>query len=51
VGEDNPYGHPYGEVVERLAESLGVENVFRTDYDGTIEFITDGEELWVVVGK
>jgi len=51
VGEDNPYGHPYGEVVERLEESLGAENVFRTDADGTIEFITDGEGLWLVTGE
>jgi competence protein ComEC len=51
VGEDNPYGHPKGEVLERLEANLGEENVFRTDEDGTIEFITDGEELWVVVEK
>ncbi len=47
---DNPYGHPHGEVVARLEASLGAENVFRTDDDGTIEFITDGERLWVVIG-
>jgi competence protein ComEC len=51
VGEDNPYGHPHDEVVKRLAASLGAENVFRTDEQGTIEFITDGEELWVVTGE
>jgi competence protein ComEC len=45
---DNPYGHPHNEVLERLEASLGEENVFRTDEQGTIEFITDGEELWVV---
>jgi competence protein ComEC len=45
---DNLYGHPHNEVVERLETSLGEENVFRTDEQGTIEFITDGEELWVV---
>jgi competence protein ComEC len=45
---DNSYGHPHNEVVERLETSLGEENVFRTDEQGTIEFITDGEELWVV---
>jgi len=51
VGKDNPYGHPRDEVVARLVESLKAENIFRTDEQGTIEFITDGEELWVVVGK
>jgi len=26
---------------------LGEDSVYRTDEDGTIEFITDGERLWV----
>ncbi len=46
VGE-NRYGHPSDEVLERLEQRLGSENVFRTDKQGTIEFITDGERLWV----
>jgi competence protein ComEC len=47
VGEDNPFGHPSPEVLERLIDRLGEDNVYRTDEDGTIEFITDGEKLWV----
>jgi competence protein ComEC len=47
VGLDNPFGHPNPEVVERLSDRLGEDNVYRTDEDGTIEFITDGETLWV----
>ncbi len=47
VGEDNLFGHPSREVVERLEEKLGSKNIFRTDEQGTIEFITDGERLWV----
>ena len=47
VGEDNPFGHPSPEVVERLIDRLGEDNVYRTDKDGTIEFITDGERLWM----
>jgi len=47
VGEDNPFGHPSPEVVERLIDRLGEDNVYRTDEDGTIEFITDGERLWL----
>jgi len=47
VGADNSFGHPNSEVVERLISRLGVENVYRTDRNGTIEFITDGERLWV----
>jgi competence protein ComEC len=48
---DNPYGHPHGEVVARLEAALGENNVYRTDEQGTIEFITDGERLWVRVGE
>jgi competence protein ComEC len=47
VGADNPFGHPSSEVLERLIDRLGNDNVYRTDQDGTIEFITDGERLWV----
>ncbi len=48
VGE-NSFGHPSNEVIKRLEEKLGAENVYRTDEQGTIEFITDGEKLWVRV--
>ena len=51
VGEDNPFGHPSPEVVERLIGRLGEDNVYRTDEDGTIEFITDGETLLVQTDK
>jgi competence protein ComEC len=51
VGADNPFGHPSPEVVERLTDRLGEDNVYRTDQDGTIEFITDGETLWVKAEK
>ncbi len=47
VGADNRFGHPSPEVVERLKQRLGEDKVYRTDKDGTIEFITDGERLWV----
>ena len=52
VGEDNPFGHPSDEVVERLKERIGAENIYQTyddetDEHHTIEFITDGERLWV----
>jgi len=51
VGADNPFGHPGPEVMERLIGRLGEDNVYRTDEDGTIEFITDGERLWVRTGS
>jgi competence protein ComEC len=47
VGSDNPFGHPGPEVVERLIDRVGEDNVYRTDEDGTVEFVTDGERLWV----
>jgi len=51
VGADNEYGHPTDEVMTKLREKIGVENIYRTDEDGTIEFITDGERIWVKKGK
>jgi len=51
VGADNTYGHPTPEVMTRLEEKIGSENIYRTDKDGTIEFITDGEKMWVKTGK
>jgi competence protein ComEC len=45
VGEDNKFGHPSSAVLDRYAER-GI-TVLRTDQQGTIEFITDGERLWV----
>ena len=51
VGADNPFGHPGSEVVERLINSVGEDNVYRTDEDGTVELITDGERLWVSDNK
>jgi len=49
VGEDNRFGHPSPEVLQRLEEKIGKKNVYRTDKHGTIEFITDGQRLWVRV--
>jgi len=51
VGADNEYGHPTDEVMTRLREKIGTENIYRTDEDGTIEFITDGVGIWVKKGK
>jgi competence protein ComEC len=51
VGADNTFDHPSPEVVERLVGRLGEDNVYRTDKAGTIEFITDGESLWVRTGS
>lgn len=46
VGQDNPFSLPSSKVVDRLKEKVG-KNPFLTSQDGTIEFITDGQRLWV----
>jgi len=51
VGADNKFGHPSTEVLERLQEKLSPENIYRTDQQGTIEFTTDGERLWVETSR
>jgi competence protein ComEC len=47
VGADNPFGHPSSDVLDRLNDRLGQDSVYRTDENGTLEFITDGVRLWV----
>jgi hypothetical protein len=44
-GEDHPYGHGSPELLERL-EASGVR-VLRTDRDGAVNILTDGERLEV----
>lgn len=43
AGEQNPYGHPSPELLERLKESGA--RVLRTDRDGAIQILTDGRTL------
>ena len=43
AGEDNPYGHPNAELLERL-EKAGVR-ILRTDRDGAVHILTDGKGL------
>ncbi|MFC1913929.1 DNA internalization-related competence protein ComEC/Rec2 [Chloroflexota bacterium] len=49
AGTDNRFGHPSPEVLARLEQAPGAENIFRTDQQGTIEFVTDGKKLWVEI--
>jgi competence protein ComEC len=46
-GAGNNFGHPNEAALERLEERVGESNVYRTDIDGTVNFTTDGERLWV----
>ena len=45
AGEQNPYGHPSPELLQRLRAS-GMR-VLRTDQDGAIQVVTDGRSLAV----
>jgi competence protein ComEC len=45
AGEDNPYGHPNQELLERL-ENAGVR-ILRTDRDGAVHILTNGKEIEV----
>ena len=47
AGLDNQYGHPAVDVLERLEASVGPRNVYRTDLQGTVEFVSDGATWWV----
>jgi competence protein ComEC len=47
VGADNNFGHPNKVVLDRLKDT----QIFRTDERGTIEFTTNGENLWVKAEK
>jgi competence protein ComEC len=49
VDADNDFGLPDEEVLVRLGEKVGRDNLYRTDEQGTITFTTDGENLWVEV--
>ena len=42
-GADNSYGHPHVETLERFGET-GAE-IYRTDIDGTLKFVSDGVSI------
>ena len=50
-GPGNQFGHPHPEVVNRMEKALGLEGIFRTDRQGTVELVTDGVDLWVSTEK
>ena len=43
AGEENPYGHPSPELLERWQG--GGSRVLRTDQDGEVQVLTDGRDL------
>lgn len=46
-GADNVYGFPSDEVMQRLEACPSVDYIYRTDVNGTVEFISDGKNLWL----
>ncbi len=44
VGENNRYGHPKKEILERLNNN-NIKDVFRTDLSGRVSLVTDGVKL------
>ena len=44
VGAGNDYGHPADDVLRRLAE-YGAAEIYRTDTDGTVTLVCDGEDV------
>ncbi len=46
VGEDNIYGLPKGNILKRF-EKIG-SSIYRTDKDGTIQIVSDGEKNEVI---
>jgi len=51
AGAEDRFGHPSDEVMERLTKIVGNDKIYLTAERGTIEFTTDGERLWVEVGR
>jgi competence protein ComEC len=51
VGSGNEYGHPTEKVLERLRGLVGEENIYCTYEDVTVDFITDGERMWIVTER
>ena len=47
VGQDNRFGHPHPEVVERLKAVVDVSRLFTTAESGSLTIETDGAKLWV----
>jgi competence protein ComEC len=45
VGQDNSYGHPHADVIDRLLDHNAV--VYRTDLDGLVSIRTDGRRFHV----
>jgi competence protein ComEC len=51
VGPDNDYGLPKPDVIARVKDETGEDNLYLTRDNGTVTFTTDGQKLWVKTEK
>ena len=51
AGQDNPFGHPAANAVDRLEAVVAEERIFQTAEHGTIELTTDGSRWWVEIAR
>jgi competence protein ComEC len=49
VGQDNSYGHPHADVIDRLLDHNAV--VYRTDLDGLVSIRTDGRRFHIAIWR
>ena len=47
VGQNNSFGRPNEDVLGRLINETESDNLYRTDRNGSDEFVADGRNLWV----
>lgn len=47
VGQNNSLGRPNEDVLGRLINETESDNLYRSDRNGSVEFVTDGQNLWV----
>lgn len=50
-GEDNKYGHPHTEAIDRFNDKVSEDKIYRTDLKGTIVLTTDGETIQITTEK
>jgi len=50
-GQSNSFGHLNVDVLGRLINQTNSLSLYRTDRDGNVEFVTDGQELWVTTER